>query len=150
MVVSTFADVSRVSTLAASPLATAPGSSLRLPTLASLPKGCHTVGHWGVGEGGPGTQAQASEVPCAASGAGEAEPPTTRVVPGPGGPGAAGTVGSAGPVADPSLAGSQAQIMARVRVAFVDDEQANCRLGLRMLARLGVPAANVVVLRDGA
>ena len=36
-----------------------------------------------------------------------------------------------------------------VRVAFVDDEGANVRLGSRMLQRLGVPSANVTVLRSG-
>jgi hypothetical protein len=40
--------------------------------------------------------------------------------------------------------------VAGLRVAFVDDEEANCRLGIRMLGRLGIPRANVVVLRDGA
>ena len=35
------------------------------------------------------------------------------------------------------------------RVVFVEDEPANCRLGLRLLAKLGVPAANVTVLADG-
>ena len=36
-----------------------------------------------------------------------------------------------------------------MRVVFVDDEAANCRLGVRMLGRIGVPDANVTVLRDG-
>jgi hypothetical protein len=40
--------------------------------------------------------------------------------------------------------------VAGLRVAFVDDEEANCRLGIRMLGRLGISRANVVVLRDGA
>ncbi len=39
--------------------------------------------------------------------------------------------------------------IATVRVAFVDDEVANRRLGLRFLARLGVSSANVTMLRDG-
>ena len=39
--------------------------------------------------------------------------------------------------------------VASLRVVFVDDETANCRLGLRMLTRLGVQAANITVLRDG-
>ena len=34
-------------------------------------------------------------------------------------------------------------------MVFVDDEGANCRLGLRLLAKLGIPAANVTVLHDG-
>ena len=37
-----------------------------------------------------------------------------------------------------------------LKVAFVDDETANCRLGLRMLARLGVDTVhNVTVIADG-
>ena len=39
--------------------------------------------------------------------------------------------------------------LADLRVVFVDDEGANCRLGLRLLAKLGIPAANVTVLHDG-
>jgi hypothetical protein len=39
--------------------------------------------------------------------------------------------------------------MATLRVVFVDDEPANVRMGLRMLARMGVLASNVVQLRDG-
>ena len=35
------------------------------------------------------------------------------------------------------------------RIAFVDDETANCRLGVRMLGRLGIPAKNIVILSDG-
>ncbi len=49
--------------------------------------------------------------------------------------------------------GPGGEVLARVaglRVAFVDDEEANCRLGIRMLGRLGIPRANVVILRDGA
>ena len=38
---------------------------------------------------------------------------------------------------------------ATLKIAFVDDELSNCRLGLRMLARLGVPASNITVLSDG-
>jgi hypothetical protein len=40
--------------------------------------------------------------------------------------------------------------VAHMRVALVDDEEANRRLGLRMLARLGIPATHVVALQDGA
>ncbi len=35
------------------------------------------------------------------------------------------------------------------RVAFVDDEAANVRLGVRMLTGIGIAAANIIVLRDG-
>ena len=37
----------------------------------------------------------------------------------------------------------------QLRIAFVDDEKPNCRLGVRMLGRLGVPTANIIVLTDG-
>jgi hypothetical protein len=37
-----------------------------------------------------------------------------------------------------------------LRIAFVDDEKPNCRLGLRLLARIGIPATSVTVLTDGA
>ena len=40
--------------------------------------------------------------------------------------------------------------MATLKVVFVDDEPANVRMGLRMLGRMGVLAANVVQLKDGA
>jgi hypothetical protein len=36
------------------------------------------------------------------------------------------------------------------RVVFVDDEPANCRLGLRMLSKLGIPRENITVLVNGA
>ena len=36
------------------------------------------------------------------------------------------------------------------RVVFVDDEPANCRLGLRMLSKLGIPRENITVLANGA
>ena len=36
-----------------------------------------------------------------------------------------------------------------LRIAFVDDEPANCRLGLRLLTKLGVAAHNVTVMTDG-
>lgn len=35
------------------------------------------------------------------------------------------------------------------RVVFVDDEPANCRLGLRMLAKLGIGKAQVTTLANG-
>jgi hypothetical protein len=35
------------------------------------------------------------------------------------------------------------------RVVFVDDEPANCRLGLRMLSKLGIPRENITVLANG-
>ena len=37
-----------------------------------------------------------------------------------------------------------------MRIAFVEDELANQRLGLRMLAKLGVKPEHVTVLADGA
>jgi hypothetical protein len=37
-----------------------------------------------------------------------------------------------------------------IHIVFVDDEPANCRLGLRMLQRLGVPRDAVTVLDSGA
>ena len=40
--------------------------------------------------------------------------------------------------------------LSSLRVALVDDEAANCRLGLRLLAKLGIPNDNVHVLVDGA
>ena len=42
------------------------------------------------------------------------------------------------------------EFLAAVRVAFVDDEAANCRMGLRMLSKLGVPRENITVLNSGA
>ena len=39
--------------------------------------------------------------------------------------------------------------ISQFRVVFVDDEAANCRLGVRLLGRLGIPAENVTVLTDG-
>ena len=39
--------------------------------------------------------------------------------------------------------------MSELQVAFVDDEPANCRLGLRLLTKLGVLPQNVTVLTDG-
>ncbi len=44
---------------------------------------------------------------------------------------------------------SPPKALSTFRVCFVDDESANCRLGLRMLARLGVPSQNIIVLADG-
>ena len=40
--------------------------------------------------------------------------------------------------------------MSSRRVVFVDDEPANCRLGLRMLSKLGIPRENITVLANGA
>jgi hypothetical protein len=37
-----------------------------------------------------------------------------------------------------------------MRVVFVDDEAANCRLGLRMLLKLGIQRDNVTLLTNGA
>jgi hypothetical protein len=37
-----------------------------------------------------------------------------------------------------------------LRVAFVDDDVTNCRLGLRFLSMLGVRSENIFILRDGA
>ena len=53
------------------------------------------------------------------------------------------------PAPSPGPSPSAASPLAAITVAFVDDEQANCRLGVRMLARLGVPASHVTVLKDG-
>ncbi len=39
--------------------------------------------------------------------------------------------------------------LSSLRVVFVDDEGANCRLGLRLLQRLGVARENVVFLANG-
>ena len=39
--------------------------------------------------------------------------------------------------------------MSEFRVAFVDDEPANTRLGLRFLTKLGISSDNVIVLKDG-
>ena len=36
-----------------------------------------------------------------------------------------------------------------LKIAFVDDETANCRLGVRMLTRLGVATQNIIVISDG-
>jgi hypothetical protein len=36
-----------------------------------------------------------------------------------------------------------------LRVVFVDDEAANCRLGLRMLTKAGVTKDNIVFLSNG-
>jgi hypothetical protein len=35
------------------------------------------------------------------------------------------------------------------RVVFVDDEEANCRIGQRLCGRLGIPSSNIVVLHNG-
>ena len=43
----------------------------------------------------------------------------------------------------------QASRLASLRVVFVDDEAANCRLGLRMLTRTGVDKDNIVFLSNG-
>lgn len=43
----------------------------------------------------------------------------------------------------------QAPRLASLRVVFVDDEAANCRLGLRMLTRAGVDKDNIVFLSNG-
>lgn len=40
--------------------------------------------------------------------------------------------------------------MSTIRVVFVDDEAANCRLGLRMLLKLGVLRENITFLTNGA
>ena len=40
--------------------------------------------------------------------------------------------------------------MTSMRVVFVDDEAANCRLGLRMLPRLGLQRDNITFLTNGA
>ena len=39
--------------------------------------------------------------------------------------------------------------LSTLRIAFVDDETANCRLGARMLQRLGIPGSSITFLRDG-
>ena len=39
--------------------------------------------------------------------------------------------------------------VAEFRIAFVDDEPANTRLGQRFLTKLGIPAANVTIMKDG-
>ncbi len=38
---------------------------------------------------------------------------------------------------------------ATLRVAFVEDEIPNCRLGLRLLTRLGLKSENITLLHDG-
>ena len=39
--------------------------------------------------------------------------------------------------------------LSTLRIAFVDDEAANSRLGLRLLLKLGIPASNVTMMKDG-
>ena len=39
--------------------------------------------------------------------------------------------------------------LSTLRIAFVEDEPANCRLGMRLLFKLGIPASNVTVMKDG-
>ena len=43
----------------------------------------------------------------------------------------------------------QVPSLTSLRVVFVDDEAANCRLGLRMLTKAGVTKDNIVFLSNG-
>ncbi len=49
----------------------------------------------------------------------------------------------------PEQGGGAGVDLAALRVVFVDDEPANCRLGLRMLVKLGVARDNITVLVNG-
>ncbi len=55
-----------------------------------------------------------------------------------------GTLGALGPTSGPT-----SNPLAALRVVFVDDETANCKMLMRMLTRMGVLAANVTQLHDG-
>lgn len=65
-----------------------------------------------------------------------------------GGAGGGGDSSSASAVARVTPAEAAARLTT-MRIAFVDDEKANCRLGMRMLGILGVPRDHVTVLVDG-
>ena len=54
----------------------------------------------------------------------------------------------AAPRATAHAAGQDSDLSTK-RVVFVDDEPANCRLGLRMLAKLGVKRENITTLSNG-
>jgi CheY-like chemotaxis protein len=49
-----------------------------------------------------------------------------------------------------SLSSVTKLVLATVRIAFVDDEAANRRIGDRLCRRLGIPPENIVMLTDGA
>ncbi len=55
------------------------------------------------------------------------------------------TTGSAG-----AASGRSSCIFADLRIAFVDDELPNCRLGRRMLTKLGIAPENIIFLHDGS